>query len=120
MPFNLWMMVMVLLPTPFMVLSMCLEKSALGGVLAPFSIAKMLIARAWSKIWNLLTLKGEAASDAAFIAKKLLRSTGKVAWITDTTFLFLVVPLIVKMDREQQLNDLELQQASFLGTPTPK
>ncbi|KAG5063243.1 hypothetical protein JHK85_004426 [Glycine max] len=36
----------------------CLEKSALGGVLAPFSIAKMLIARAWSKIWNLLTLKG--------------------------------------------------------------
>lgn len=36
----------------------CLEKSALGGVLAPFSIAKMLIAKAWSKVSNLLTLKG--------------------------------------------------------------
>jgi len=34
-----------------------------------------------------------------------------------TTFLILVVPLIIEMDREQQLNDLELQQASLLGTP---
>ncbi|TKY52773.1 Mitochondrial import receptor subunit TOM9-2 [Spatholobus suberectus] len=62
----------------------------------------------------------EAAGDAAFVAKKLLRSTGKAAWIAGTTFLVLVVPLIVEMDREQQLNDLELQQASLLGTPAPK
>ncbi|KHN21396.1 Mitochondrial import receptor subunit TOM22 like 2 [Glycine soja] len=68
---------------------------------------------------SIVTRGKEAAGDAAFVTKKLLHS-GKVTWITDTTFLFLVVPLIVKMDREQQLNDLELQQASFLGTPTPK
>ncbi|KAL1329965.1 hypothetical protein HN51_047129 [Arachis hypogaea] len=59
----------------------------------------------------------QAAGDAAFVAKKLLRSTGKAAWIAGTTFLILVVPLIIEMDREQQLNEYELQQASILGTP---
>ncbi|KAK9160246.1 hypothetical protein Syun_006587 [Stephania yunnanensis] len=60
-----------------------------------------------------------AASDAAFVTKKLLRSTGKAAWIAGITFLILFVPLIVEMDREQQLNELELQQSSLLGTPPP-
>ncbi|RDX90300.1 Mitochondrial import receptor subunit TOM9-2, partial [Mucuna pruriens] len=69
---------------------------------------------------SIVTRGKEAAGDAAFVAKKLLRSTGKAAWIAGTTFLVLVVPLIVEMDREQQLNDLELQQASLLGTPAPK
>ncbi|GAB2281826.1 Mitochondrial import receptor subunit TOM9-2 [Dionaea muscipula] len=58
-----------------------------------------------------------AAGDAAYVAKRLLKSTGKAAWIAGTTFLILVVPLIIEMDREQQLNELELQQASLLGTP---
>ncbi|KAL7113177.1 hypothetical protein ACP275_04G046700 [Erythranthe tilingii] len=57
----------------------------------------------------------KAASDTAFVAKKLLKSTGKAAWIVGTTFLVLIVPLIIEMDREQQFNDLELQQASLLG-----
>lgn len=57
------------------------------------------------------------ASDTSYVGKKLLRSTGKAAWIAGTTFLLLVVPLIIEMDREQQMNDLELQQASLLGTP---
>ncbi|KEH41163.1 putative mitochondrial import receptor subunit Tom22 [Medicago truncatula] len=61
----------------------------------------------------------EAASDATVIAKKLLRSTGKAAWIAGTSFLVLVVPLIVAMDREQQINELESQQANILGTPSP-
>ncbi|KAI4319501.1 hypothetical protein MLD38_033090 [Melastoma candidum] len=60
----------------------------------------------------------QVASDAAYVTKKLLNSTGKAAWIAGTTFLVLVVPLIIEMDREQQLNELELQQASLLGTPS--
>jgi mitochondrial import receptor subunit TOM22 len=56
-------------------------------------------------------------SQVAAMAKKLLRSTGKAAWIAGTTFLVLVVPLIIEMDREQQLNDLELQQQTLLGAP---
>ncbi|XP_062147540.1 mitochondrial import receptor subunit TOM9-2-like [Alnus glutinosa] len=66
-----------------------------------------------------IVLRGrQAACDASFVAKKLLKSTGKAAWIAGTTFLVLVVPLIIQMDREQQLNELELQQASLLGTPS--
>ncbi|KAF5752423.1 hypothetical protein HS088_TW01G00332 [Tripterygium wilfordii] len=60
-----------------------------------------------------------AAGDAAVVAKKLLKSTGKAAWIAGTTFLILVVPLIIEMDREQQFNELEIQQQSLLGPPPP-
>jgi len=58
-----------------------------------------------------------AASNSARFSKKVLWSTGKAAWIAGTTFLVLVVPLIIEMDREQQLTDLEIQQASLLGAP---
>ncbi|KAL3828090.1 hypothetical protein ACJIZ3_016892 [Penstemon smallii] len=58
-----------------------------------------------------------AAADTAFVAKRLLKSTGKAAWIAGTTFLLLVVPLIIEMDRDQQLSELDLQQASLLGGP---
>ncbi|KAF3975959.1 hypothetical protein CMV_000833 [Castanea mollissima] len=62
-----------------------------------------------------------AASKAAVVSKKLLRGTGKAAWIAGTTFLILAVPLIIEMDRNQQLTEIELQNASLLGTtPTPK
>ncbi|VVA89897.1 unnamed protein product [Arabis nemorensis] len=60
-----------------------------------------------------------AACDAVYVSKKLLWSTGKAAWIAGTTFLILAVPLIIEMEREQQLNELEFQQASLLGTPPP-
>ncbi|KAM3376473.1 mitochondrial import receptor subunit TOM9-2 [Capsicum galapagoense] len=61
-----------------------------------------------------------AASDAAFVAKKLLKSTGRAAWIAGTTFLILVVPLIIEMDRDAQLSEFEMQQASLLGSgPAP-
>ncbi|KAI8012207.1 hypothetical protein ACSBR2_012996 [Camellia fascicularis] len=62
----------------------------------------------------------QAASDASYVTKRLLKSTGKAAWIAGTTFLILIVPLIIEMDREQQLNELEMQQASLLGTPSQK
>lgn len=65
-----------------------------------------------------IVFKGkQAASDAAFVTKKLMLSTGRKAWIVGTYFLILVVPLIIEMDREQQLNELDLQQATLLGTP---
>ncbi|KAK4596229.1 hypothetical protein RGQ29_014321 [Quercus rubra] len=61
------------------------------------------------------------ASKAAVVSKKLLRSTGKAAWIASTTFLILAVPLIIEMDRNQQLTEIEPQNASLFGTaPTLK
>ncbi|EOA39266.1 hypothetical protein CARUB_v10012272mg [Capsella rubella] len=58
-----------------------------------------------------------AACDAVHVSKKLLKSTGKAAWIAGTTFLILVVPLIIELERDQQLSEIEFQQASLLGTP---
>ena len=61
------------------------------------------------------------ASKSIVVSKKLLRSTGKAVWIADTTFLILAVPLIIEMDCDQQLTEIELQNASLFGTaPTPK
>ncbi|KGN56814.1 hypothetical protein Csa_011788 [Cucumis sativus] len=59
-----------------------------------------------------------AASNTAFVTNKLLRSTGKAVCIAGTTFLILIVPLIIEMDREQQLNEIDLQQATLLGAST--
>ncbi|CAL9131314.1 unnamed protein product [Musa acuminata var. zebrina] len=81
------------------------------GVLARVSSS---ISQSW------IVARGKAAAtETGTVAKKLLRSTGKAAWIAGTTFLVLVVPLIIEMDREQQLNELEMQQSTLLGTPTP-
>ncbi|KAJ7520357.1 hypothetical protein O6H91_19G003300 [Diphasiastrum complanatum] len=60
-----------------------------------------------------------ATSNTVRFSKKLLWSTGKAAWITGTTFLVLVVPLIIEMDREQQMVELESQQAALLGGAPP-
>jgi len=47
-------------------------------------------------------------------AKRITASTGKAAWISATAFLVLIVPLIIEMDREQQLIDLEAGQLDAL------
>ncbi|KAF8111708.1 hypothetical protein N665_0073s0064 [Sinapis alba] len=60
-----------------------------------------------------------AACDAVYVSKKLLRSTGKAAWIAGTTFLILVVPLLIQAERDQMLGEIEFQQASILGPPPP-
>lgn len=39
---------------------------------------------------------------------------GKAGWIAGTTFLILIVPLIIEMDREQQLVEFESQQLNAL------
>ncbi|GFQ02594.1 mitochondrial import receptor subunit tom9-1 [Phtheirospermum japonicum] len=56
-----------------------------------------------------------AACDAVYVAKRLMKSTGKAAWIAATTFIVLGIPLIIEMDREAQFAEAELQQAALLG-----
>lgn len=53
-------------------------------------------------------------ADSAFVAWRLTRSTGKAAWIAVSSFLVLVVPLIIELDREQQLVEFEAQQLGAL------
>ena len=55
---------------------------------------------------------------------QFLPATGKAAWIAGTAFLILIVPLIIEMDREQQLVEFESQQLGALtggssSTATP-
>jgi hypothetical protein len=60
----------------------------------------------------------QATCNVAFVTKKLLKCTGKAAWITYTTFLITMIPLIIGMDCEQQLNKLELHQLGVFETPS--
>jgi len=53
-------------------------------------------------------------ADGAYGAWRLTRSTGKAAWIAVSSFLILVVPLIIELDREQQLVEFEAQQLGAL------
>jgi import receptor subunit TOM22 len=53
-------------------------------------------------------------ANTSFVAWKLAKSTGKAAWIASTTFLLLVAPLIVEMDREQQMVEFENQSLGAL------
>ena len=45
---------------------------------------------------------------------KVTLSTGKAAWIAGTAFLVLIVPLIIEMDREQQIVEMEAGVESAL------
>jgi len=48
------------------------------------------------------------------VAKKVGWHAGKAAWILGTSALVLLVPLIIEMDREQQLVEMETQQMGVL------
>ena len=56
----------------------------------------------------------DSLSVAGSKAWKLSRHTGKAAWIAGTTLLILAVPLIIEMDREQQMLEFENQQIGAL------
>lgn len=55
-----------------------------------------------------------ALAQARTVAWKLAKSTGSAGWITATSCLILLVPLIIEMDREQQLVEFENQQLGAL------
>jgi import receptor subunit TOM22 len=55
---------------------------------------------------------------ARSVAWKLAKSTGRAGWITASTCLVLLVPLIIEMDREQQLVEFENQQLGALTGST--
>ncbi len=54
------------------------------------------------------------APGAFYVASKLFNSFKKAAWIASTTVLVLLVPLIIEMDREQQIVDMEKEQLGVL------
>ncbi|KAK9691566.1 hypothetical protein RND81_09G204700 [Saponaria officinalis] len=57
-------------------------------------------------------------SDAMYVGKKLFKSTGKATWIAATTAIVLFLPLFIELDRDTQLDQMDLQ-ASLLGSPAP-
>lgn len=63
---------------------------------------------------SLQTASSGAAGQSAIGAKKLFCSFKKAAWIASTTSLILLIPLIIEMDREQQIIELEKEQMNVL------
>ena len=59
-------------------------------------------------------MANQNASNALYASKKLLASFKKAAWIASTTILILLVPLIIEMDREQQIMEMEKEQLNVL------
>lgn len=58
-----------------------------------------------------------AAEVATYSAKRLAFSFGKALWYASTTMIVLVLPLVIEMDREQQLLDMEKEQMGVLTGP---
>ena len=54
-------------------------------------------------------------SEASRVGKKLMWHTGKAAWTFGTSFLILVVPLIIQLHREESMLELEKEQKGVLG-----
>lgn len=54
-------------------------------------------------------------SEASRVGKKLMWHTGKAAWQFGTSFLVLVVPLIIQLHREEQLLEMEKEQMGVLA-----
>ncbi|MEW5306967.1 MAG: hypothetical protein WDW38_005852 [Sanguina aurantia] len=63
------------------------------------------------------SLKAPSLIKPSFVARKLFASFKRAAWITSTSLLILLVPLIIEMDREQQMMDMEKEQLNVLTGP---
>ena len=63
--------------------------------------------------WN------EALNNTTYVAYRLWKSTGNAFWISATTFLVVVMPLILEMDKDQSMSDFENQQLGALTGPQP-
>lgn len=59
----------------------------------------------------------KAATSTVQVSQRMLWSTGKAAWIAGTSFLILVAPLVIQMEKEAQVVDLE--GGDMLGASTP-
>ena len=57
-------------------------------------------------------------ADSFQVSKKLAWHTGKAAWQFGTSFLILVVPLVIQLHREEQMRALEQEQRGVLSQPT--
>ena len=55
-------------------------------------------------------------ADTTRVGKKLVWHTGKAAWTFGTSFLLLVVPLIIQLHREEQMMAMEQEQLSVLNS----
>lgn len=60
---------------------------------------------------------GPAAKAIAKVVKKLVKSTGRAAWVVGTSMLLLTLPLIIEMDRDNQYTEMEKQQMGVLQGP---
>ena len=52
--------------------------------------------------------------NTTWFLKRWYAGTSKAAWTASTTFIVLIVPLIISMDREQQVVESENQQLNAL------
>lgn len=64
-----------------------------------------------------VTVWEQLPANTAYAGRKLFTSLKKAAWIASTSLLILLVPLIIEMDREQQIIEMEKQQMDVLTGP---
>ncbi|KAL6189390.1 hypothetical protein ACLB2K_040779 [Fragaria x ananassa] len=53
--------------------------------------------------------------DVSYVTKRVMKITGKASWIFWTTFLILIVPVLIEVDREQQVieHEAQVEQANY-------
>ena len=65
------------------------------------------IRKIFSYSMSALSYLKEGYNQSSYAAKRVFFSTGNAAWITATTFLILIFPLIVELDRENLTVEME-------------